>query len=680
MFGRKIVPLPQMPNKLHSETSPYLRQHQFNPVEWYPWGEAALQKAQAENKLLIVSIGYSACHWCHVMERESFEDESVAQLMNDHFVSVKVDREERPDIDQIYMVAVQLMTGQGGWPLNCVCLPDGRPIYGGTYFPPTQWKEFLEQLVVIWNENPALAHEYAERLTAGVRQSEQLPLVPVPETYSSDDLKRIVAPWKQRFDVRDGGHTGAPKFPLPNNWLFLLRYGVLMDDPEVVDHVHFTLRKIASGGIYDHVGGGFARYSVDSRWHIPHFEKMLYDNAQLVSLYTEAWQHRPTPQYQRVVTETLEWVQREMTSPDNGFYCALDADSEGVEGKFYTFRKEELERVLGEDAELFIRYFGATAEGNWEEEHTNVLNIDIEADQMAEDAGFSKEQWESILADAKRKLLDYRSHRVRPGLDDKLLTAWNAMMLKGFVDAYRVFGEPSYLAVALANAAFIKSRLYTPDGGLWRQPPANGKGIAGFLDDYAFTIEAYIALYEATFDEQWLGEARRLAERVLADFYDDEAATFYYTSVHAETLIARKTETMDNVISSSTSTMSRQLRWLGLAFDETRYTAIADQQLANVVPHIAAYGGAYANWATLLLDEVHGNLQVVVTGPGWPEWRQELDRHYVPSKMVLGGTKGALPLLTGRIGDITRAYVCRNKTCGLPINQADELLQLITNK
>jgi len=667
-----------MPNKLHSETSPYLRQHQFNPVEWYPWGEEALNKAQAENKLIIVSVGYSACHWCHVMERESFEDDAIAELMNEHFVSIKVDREERPDIDQIYMVAVQLMTGQGGWPLNCVCLPDGRPIYGGTYFPPEQWKQFLRQLVALWNEKPALANEYAERLTTVIGQSEQLPFTPIPEKYTKEDLTPIVTPWRERFDRQEGGYRGAPKFPLPNNWRFLLRYGVLMDDPAVVDHVHFTLRKIASGGIYDHVGGGFARYAVDEQWHIPHFEKMLYDNAQLVSLYAEAWQQRPIMQYKRVVTETLQWVLREMTNPQGGFYCALDADSEGVEGKFYTFQQHEIEGVLGDDAELFIRYFGVTEKGNWPDERTNVLKIDLDADSMAQGAGFSTQKWEAVLASAKRKLRDYRAKRIRPGLDDKLLTAWNAMMLKGFVDAYRVFDVPTYLDAALKNAAFIKSQLYAEDGGLWRQPPANGRAIAGFLDDYAFTIEAFIALYEATFEEEWLYEAKRLVTYVLEDFYDQKASTFYYTSASAEQLIARKTETMDNVISSSTSTIARQLRWLGLAFDEPRYTEIAAQQLANVGPHIAQYGSAYANWATQLLDEVNGSLEVVLTGPGWQTLRRELDRHYVPNKMTLGGTKGSLPLLAGRIGDVTQAYVCRNKTCSLPVTGGDELMQLIT--
>lgn len=667
-----------MPNKLHSETSPYLRQHQFNPVEWHPWGEEALHKAKAENKLIIVSIGYSACHWCHVMERESFEDEATAAVMNEHFVSIKVDREERPDIDQIYMIAVQLMTGQGGWPLNCICLPDGRPIYGGTYFRSADWQNVLLQLAEMWRDKPEVAHDYADRLTSGIRQSEQLPINRIPEVYSTQDLAAVVTPWKGLFDKKDGGHTRVPKFPLPNNWLFLLRYGVLADDQEVLEHVHFTLRKIASGGIYDHVGGGFARYSVDGHWHIPHFEKMLYDNAQLVSLYAEAWQQRPIRQYKRVVVESLAWVRREMTSPEGGFYCALDADSEGVEGKFYTFQLAEIETVLGEDAELFIRYFGVTDKGNWEEEQTNVLKIDVEADTMAQDAGFSAEEWEIYLAQGKQKLLDYRNKRVHPGLDDKLLTSWNALMLKGFVDAYRVFDVPEYLNVALANAAFMRRRLHSEDGGLLHQPETNGRTIAGFLDDYAFSIEAYIALYEATFDEQWLHEAKRLMEYVLAYFYDKDASAFYYTSIHAEQLIARKQEIMDNVIPSSTSTIVRQLYRLGLVFDEQRYLDIGMQLLANVAPNITPYGSAYSNWAIQLLEEVHGSFEIMLTGPGWEAMRKELDRHYLPNKMILGGTKGSIPLLAGRIGNVTNAYVCRDKTCSLPVAHIDELLQLIT--
>ncbi|WP_257666440.1 thioredoxin domain-containing protein [Parapedobacter tibetensis] len=666
-----------MPNKLHNETSPYLRQHQHNPVAWYPWGKEALSKAVSENKLILVSIGYSACHWCHVMERESFENDAIAEVMNKHFVSIKVDREERPDIDQIYMIAVQLMTNSGGWPLNCICLPDGRPIYGGTYFRPSDWKNVLLQLADMWRETPEVAFDYAERLTKGIQQSEQLPINRIPETYSVQDVEAIVTPWKRLFDKQEGGHTRVPKFPMPSNWLFLLRYGALAQDKDVLNHVHFTLRKIASGGIYDHVGGGFARYSVDGEWHIPHFEKMLYDNAQLVSLYAEAWQQRPTDQYKRVVAETLEWVRREMTSPEGGFYCALDADSEGVEGKFYIFHQAEIEEVLGEDAPLFIRYFSVSDEGNWEEERTNVLKVDMEADKLAQEVGFSDSEWEAYLAQGKQKLLDYRNDRVHPGLDNKLLTSWNALMLKGFVDAYRVFDDAEYLEMALGNAEFLRQHVYAEDGGLLHQPASNGKTIAGFLDDYAFCIEAYIALYEATFEEVWLEEAKRLMEYVLAHFYDKKAAVFYYASDKAEQLIARKQEIMDNVIPSSSSSIVRQLYRLGLVFDEQRYKDIASQALANVFPQLASYGSAYSNWATQLLEEVYGCYEIVLTGPDWLTMRRALDKHYLPNKMILGGTKGTLPLLAGKMGNETQAYVCKDKTCSMPTTGIDELMKLI---
>ena len=378
------------------------------------------------------------------------------------------------------------------------------------------------------------------------------------------------------------------------------------------------------------------------------------------------------------MTETLEWVQREMTSPEGGFYCALDADSEGVEGKFYTFQRVEIERILGEDAELFIRYFGVTQTGNWEEEHTNVLKIDIDADKMAQEAGFSEEEWSGYLAQGKQKLLDYRNKRVKPGLDNKKLTSWNSLMIKAFVDAHRVFNVPEYLRCALDNAAFIREHLYAKDGGLLHQPAANGKTIPGFLDDYAFCIEAFQAIYEATFDESWAYEAKRLMEYVLTYFYDQHSVVFYYTSSRAETLIARKQEVMDNVIPSSTSGIVRALNRLGLIFDEQRYLDIASQALANVVPQMAAYGSAYSNWAIQLLEEVVGSYQVVMTGPGWRAFRTALDAAYLPNKLILGGTKGDLPLLTGRVGDTTRAYVCRGKTCSLPVEHIEALLQLIT--
>lgn len=666
-----------MSNHLSSQSSLYLRQHQENPVNWYPWGQLALDKAKLENKLIIVSIGYSSCHWCHVMERESFEKQDVADVMNADFVSIKVDREERPDIDQIYMLAVQLMTGQGGWPLNMICLPDGRPVYGGTYFRREDWKNVLSQLSEKWENNPELLVDYAERLSSGIENSENFPVSRLEEPYKQEDLRNLVKAWKDTFDKIEGGYLRVPKFPIPNNWLFLLRYGVLMKDDDVLTHVHFTLEKIACGGIYDQVGGGFARYSVDGRWHIPHFEKMLYDNALLVSLYSEAYQQKPNPLYKRVVEETLAWIEREMTNEDGGFYSSMDADSDGVEGKYYAFTKSELEEALGEDAELFIRYFNVTANGNWEEEHTNVLFIDMDADKLAEESGFTMLEWGSYLKEIKKQLFEYREQRIRPALDDKILLSWNAMLLKAHLDAYNVFNQDEYLKTALKNASFISKRLHHPDGWMLRHISEKNDSIDAFLDDYAFYIEALIALYEVTFDEKWIYEAKRWAHYVVDNFYEEGASAFYYTSQAAEKLISRKFEIMDDVIPSSNSMLIRQLSKLGLIFDENEFMSLSNQILANVVPQIKSYGSTFSNWAIQLLEEVVGVYEIALTGEGYENMQKELNRHYIPNKILMGGTSGTLPLLENRIGKDATAYVCQNKSCSLPVSSTSELIKLI---
>ncbi|EFK58976.1 thioredoxin domain-containing protein [Sphingobacterium spiritivorum] len=668
-----------MSNQLQYEHSPYLKQHAHNPVHWMPWGEEALTKAKTENKLIIISIGYSACHWCHVMERESFENDAIAQTMNKFYVSVKIDREERPDIDQIYMTAVQLMTNAGGWPLNCICLPDGRPIYGGTYFKPHDWQNILLQIAQMWEQQPLVAIEYATKLTDGIQQSERLPINPIPDQYNTADLSAIITPWVALFDTKDGGYNRAPKFPLPNNWLFLLRYGVLAGDEKIIDHVHFTLQKMACGGIYDQIGGGFARYSVDPYWHIPHFEKMLYDNGQLLSLFSEAYQQRPLPFYKRVVQETIHWANREMLAANNGFYCALDADSEGVEGKYYSFSKSEIEKILGEDAPLFISYFNITAEGNWTEESTNIPILDPDADLMALEAGYSAEEWETCLAEAKEKLYRYRETRIRPGLDHKQLATWNALMLKGLTDAYRVFDNSSYLDTAIKNAHFIIDELIKSDGRILHQPKDANREIFGFLDDYAFTTEAFIALYEATFDEKWLDLARQLADKALELFYDSHQKTFYYTADSSGELIARKSEIMDNVIPASTSAIVLQLKKLGLLFDKEDYTAIADQLFANVFPQLKTYGSAYSNWSIYLLEEVYGSNEIALVGEYAAIWRKELDQHYIPNKITLGGTKSKLPLLLNRQGIGSKAYLCKNKTCSLPQDSIASILNLLND-
>lgn len=667
-----------MANKLKYESSPYLKQHMHNPVHWMPWGEDALAKAKQENKLIIISIGYSACHWCHVMERESFENEAIAETMNKFYISIKIDREERPDIDQIYMIAVQLMTKSGGWPLNAICLPDGRPIYGGTYFKPHDWQNILLQIAQMWEESPQTAIDYAEKLTTGIQQAERLPIAEIREQYSLKDLKTIVLPWKEQFDVKFGGYRRAPKFPLPNNWIFLLRYAVLAKDQDLLGHVHFTLKQLAHGGIYDQIGGGFSRYSVDERWHVPHFEKMLYDNGQLISLYSEAYQQSPTLLYKTVVEETIAWTIREMKADNGGFYSALDADSEGVEGKFYTFQSKEFD-LLGDDADLARNYFNITTEGNWSEEQTNIPYVDSSNEHLIREAGFSADEWKIYLAEIKTKLLAYRATRVRPGLDNKQLTSWNALLLKGLVDAYRVFATPSYLATAIGIADFIV-RECTKEDSLLHQPEDQNRQIPGFLDDYALTIEAYIALYEATFEEDWLHKAKNLADRAIALFYESKTATFYYTSNEGEELIARKSEIMDNVIPGSSSSIVRQLYKLALLFDEENYTAIADQVFANVFPHIASYGSAYSNWAIQLLEFHFGTNEIALTGEYATKWRKELDQKcYIPNKITLGGTKSTLPLLVNKQELESKAYLCRSKTCSLPQSSITQLIELINS-
>ncbi|TCD10624.1 thioredoxin domain-containing protein [Pedobacter frigidisoli] len=665
------------PNSLINASSPYLLQHAYNPVHWYEWGEEALAKAKAENKLILVSIGYSACHWCHVMERESFENHEVAEVMNQHFICIKVDREERPDIDQIYMYAIQLMTGSGGWPLNCICLPDQRPIYGGTYFRKNDWINILENVAGLWANEPDKAIQYAERLTSGIRDSEKIIPSTTNEEYTDEHLTEIIDPWKRHFDITFGGYTRAPKFPLPNNWIFLLRYGFLKDDESVFTAVCHTLEEMSRGGIYDQIGGGFARYSVDDKWHVPHFEKMLYDNAQLISLYTEAYQCTKFDSFKQTVVETIDWVFNEMTSPDDLFYSALDADSEGVEGKFCVWGKHEFDKVLGDDADLIGEYYNVTEDGNWEEEQTNILRKTIADDDLI----FKYKIDASTLYDkvklAKVKLLEARSKRIRPGLDDKCLTAWNGMMIKALADAAQVLNHDHYYQKASAAAKFMLNNLKSPNGGLYRNFKNGKASITGFLDDYAFFIEALIALYEYDFDEKWLEEAKSLTDYVLANFMDDETPMFFYTSAESESLIARKHEVMDNVIPASNSTMAQNLKKLGLLFDRESYTEKAEEMLAAVHPKIKTYGSAYSNWAIQLLNEVYGINEIAITGLETDLIKLELSNHYIPNKITLGGTKSNLPLLKGKQSNETKVYICRNKVCQLPVRTVEEALEYL---
>lgn len=660
-------------NALVHETSPYLLQHAHNPVDWHPWGEAALAKAKKENKLMLVSVGYAACHWCHVMEHESFEDSTVAALMNDNFVCIKVDREERPDVDQIYMDAVQLMTGSGGWPLNCITLPDGRPVWGGTYFPKQQWMSALRQLADLWQDKPSEAYGYAERLTKAVKKMDVIIPVENASAFVWDDLEKVLEPWRGTFDMKEGGRNRAPKFPIPNNWLFLMRADHFKNDPKIGPAVDLTLKKMAWGGIYDHLGGGFARYSVDKLWKVPHFEKMTYDNGQLVSLYAEAYQRKADPLYKRVVYETLAYTAREMTSPEGGFYSSLDADSEGEEGKFYVWAQHEVDSILGEDAEWFSEYYQLKERGNWEEEKNILIMGESPADFAAE-KGMSEAELLEKLEIAKQKLFEVRAERIRPGLDDKILTSWNALMMKGYIDAYRVFGEAEFLEVALKNANFIEEKLR--DGNRLNRNYKEGRAtINAFLDDYALLAEAYIALYQTTLDDKWLRQAKGLIDYVMEHFYDASQQLFFYTSDEDPALIARKKELMDNVIPGSNSVMANVLFDLGHYFDEADYHKVSLQMLQNIKKDMPRYGSGYSNWGILMLKHLEPYFEVVIAGKKAPEFVRELDQHYIPNKLLVAAkkeTKGQLPLLEFRfVEGATQVYVCQNKVCQLPVDNVE---------
>ena len=664
-------------NALINETSPYLLQHAHNPVNWYPWGDEALNKAKAEDKLILVSIGYSACHWCHVMERESFEDSAVAKIMNDNFVCIKVDREERPDIDQIYMNAVQLITKQGGWPLNCFALPDGRPVYGGTYFQKSQWVNILESLAKDYDKDKEKFYEYAENLTEGIKNSDLLPLNSSPAQFSNDTLVEMVRKWKTSFDSKEGGPSRAPKFPIPNNYQFLLRYGVLNNDQDVLNHVKLTLDKMAYGGIYDQIGGGFARYSTDILWKAPHFEKMLYDNAQLMNLYAEAYQYYGDQLYKDIVYQTFDFLQREMTTKNGAFYSALDADSEGEEGKFYVWKEDELKSALSEsEYNLTEVYYNIGKKALWEYSN-NILLRDKTDEQVAKKLDVPVDQVQHAIKAINKKLLKVRTERIRPALDDKTLTSWNALMISGLTKAGQVFSEKKFLNAAIKNANFIVSEQTTKEGNLLHSYKNGISKLDGFLEDYCFVIEAYTDLYQATFEQIWLERAKDLLDISIENFYDTERGMFYFTSKNASGLIARKMELKDNVIPASNSSMAKSLNVLGHYFDKKAYLNMSETMLNNIQPYMSNYGSGYSNWGQLYLNQVFPYYEIAIVGDNAKEKLSELNRTYVANKLLIGSQKSSeLPLLENKyvLGD-TYIYVCVNKSCQLPVTEVSEAVK-----
>ena len=662
-------------NRLINEASPYLLQHAHNPVDWWPWGQEAFDTAKAYNKLVLVSIGYSSCHWCHVMERESFENDSIAKLMNEKFICIKVDREERPDVDQVYMAAVQLMTGSGGWPLNCFAMPDGKPVYGGTYFPPAQWTQLLNDLHGTWKMQPERVRAQAAQVSQGVASADLVHLNTAPPEFTAQLLDDYVSVWDSTFDHTEGGPDRAPKFPMPNNYRFLLRHAFLTNDDQLKAHVALTLDKMVLGGIFDQAGGGWSRYSTDVLWKVPHFEKMLYDNAQLISLYSQGYQAFKDPLYHDAVYRTLSWLQREMTSNEGAFYSALDADSEGEEGKFYVWKEDELKGILGDDLAFAKDYYNIGGAGLWEHGN-NILLRNGSDEDFAKKNGLSVEELAAVAARINGKLLSARARRIRPGLDDKSLASWNAMMVTGLCDAYEVFGEAEWLAMAKKNMDLLLAKCRRSDGGMNHSYKDGKATINGFLEDYAFAAEALCALYSVTFDERYLNEARALTEYAIAHFHDKASGMFHFTSDLDPALIARKMETTDNVIPGSNSTMANVLFTLGHLFDNQQWLEMSATMLNNVKENFNTYPSGYSNWAQLMLAHVHPFHEIAITGPEAPLMRSRFAPHYIPNRFFMGSVKAsALPLLENKLFDGTTIFVCRNKTCQLPVTTVEEALK-----
>lgn len=677
---------PSFTNDLISESSPYLLQHAHNPVDWKAYNPSTLAKARKEQKLMVISVGYSACHWCHVMERESFEDTTVARVMNSNYISVKVDREERPDVDQIYINAVQLMTGSAGWPLNVITLPDGRPIWGGTYLKKEDWISVLEQIQALYENEPEKLIAYANRLEEGLKSMDLVHLNTEDVDFQKYSIEAVLKKMSKSFDLKDGGFGSAPKFMMPNQLEFLLRQGVERGDKQFIDFTTLTLDKMAYGGLYDQIEGGFSRYSTDDKWHIPHFEKMLYDNAQLVSLYSNAYLVTKKALYKEVVEETLRFVQSNLTNNEGAFYSSLDADSESEigkleEGAFYVFEKGELQKLIGNDFEIFQEYYNINSYGAWEKDHY-VLIRSMSDVEIQGKFNLSSEAFQQKKKAWKNALLKYRSTRPKPRLDDKTLTSWNAMMLKGYVDAYKAFGDKAYLDTAIGNAHFILEYLKQSDGSLHHTYKDKKSSINGFLDDYAFVIEAYIDLYQVTMDDKWLLASKELTDYAVTHFKDSTSKMFYFTSTQDPVVVTRNFEYRDNVIPASNSVMAKNLFLLSKYFDNQQYQDISKQMLKNVLSEIEQYPSGFSNWLDLLSNYQNDFYEVVVVGEKASEKILELNRHYLPNKIIAGSrSENSGPLFENRfVKGETIIYVCINNTCQLPVEETNIAIKSITNK
>ena len=687
----------QPANRLIQETSPYLLQHAHNPVDWYAWGSEAFDRARVENRPILLSIGYSACHWCHVMERESFENEQIAALMNEHFVNIKVDREERPDLDHIYQTAVQLLTGQGGWPLTMFLTPEQEPFYGGTYFPPDDrygrpgFPRLLHALADAYHNR----QEDVAKSTTEIREAMQkLSGFQGGEgDLSMEVVTNAVRTLASNVDMVHGGFGSQPKFPNPTNLDCLLRYWHYSGNENFLNVVKLSLDKMAEGGIYDQLGGGFHRYSVDDHWLVPHFEKMLYDNAQLLSLYAAMYRITGEARYARVAREVLDYVQREMLHPEGGFYATQDADSEGEEGKFFVWTKAEVDELIGDDSRLFCRYYDVTEAGNWES-GSNILHLTVSLQQLANLFQTDVETAAEKIEAARRVLFRVREQRIKPFRDEKILTAWNGLMLSGMIDAATALGDDQAMQTVRQTIAFLHQKMLR-DGLLLRSHKDGQSKLAGYLDDYAFFAGALLDAFEVTFESSYFDLARQLTDTLLLDFWDDVNGGFFFTGRRHETLIDRVKSGTDQAIPSGTAVATRNLLRLYAHSGEADYLVRAERVLRLYRQHMEQQPFGYGSLVGVCVDYLNRPQEIVLIGePDAPDTRDMLDtvyRSYVPYKTLIQidpqhveSAVAALPLLRdvlagkSQVGDKATVYVCHDFTCSLPVTESAELAALLS--
>lgn len=659
-------------NELINETSPYLLQHAHNAVNWHAWGKTAFEKAKSEDKMVIVSVGYSACHWCHVMAHESFEDKEVAELMNGNFISIKVDREERPDIDIIYMAAAQLINGNGGWPLNAIALPDGRPFFAATYFPKDRWIQLLQYFINEYKTNKGELVTQASQLAQGISQVDKIPFKDRNSTFTVKDAEQVFNGIFRNVDNREGGLASNIKFPMPGVWEWLLEYYHFSKDERALKTVKTTLNKMKDGGIYDQIGGGFARYSTDPHWHLPHFEKMVYDNAQLISLYSHAFQITGDEEYRRIAEETIAFLKNELFD-GRGFYSSIDADSEKEEGKYYVWKADEIDRLLGVDAEMFKQYFGIVENGNWED-GKNIPDRNRAKQFTPENIKFDLQK----INQCRKELLRERKKRISPSLDDKILTGWNAMATSGLLSASNAFGSGDYAELAEKNLIFIEEcRWDAQNRVLFRNLDRNKKITYGFLDDYAFFIKALIECYQYNFDIHYLRVALDLTETVMENFDDDQSRMFFYNDRRFEDVVVRPREVGDNVIPSSNSVMAENLVLLGILFDRKDLILHAESMVTNVKDEMTANPAYYSNWARVLLKLIRNPFEVAIVGKDYVSSLRKLQQHFSADVVYCGsGESEDLPLLEQKFRPgKTMIYVCVNKVCQLPVMQPEKALK-----